>query len=99
MVKHHAIRATGDEVQIVEKEYYYGSCPHCYTAGPIGKVCQNPRCVQSFRFISIYAREQDNPGSAIHRCLIAGAPVMIMYDDGDHPECSGLVPDDLCHRT
>ena len=88
MVKHGAIRVTKGDVEIIEKEHYYGSCPHCWAAGPTGKLCQNRWCTMKnqLQIRSLYARDQNNPGSAIHRSIIVYAPVMVMYDDEDHPE-------------
>lgn len=96
-VKHHAIRVTDDTIDIVEKEYYYGSCPGCYAAGPTGHIClnphcngckgcDNPNCTDWWRFIPIYAREKENPGSAIHRSVIAGAPIKVLFEDKDRDD-------------
>ena len=93
MVKYHTIQITDDAIKIVEKERYFGSCPGCYAAGPVGKYCQNPHCAQGFRFFDIYARDKINPGSAIHRSGITYAPVMIPYDAEDHLEHGHYIPD------
>jgi hypothetical protein len=84
VVRHGAIRVTEHKTEIVEKEYFYGSCGRCYSSGPLGKICQ--RCTNQSRFDRIYAEGHKNPGMTVHRCVIAGTSVMVMYDDEDHPE-------------
>jgi hypothetical protein len=90
VVRHGAIRVTEHGIEIVQKEYFYGSC-RCFAAGPLGKSCQ--RCWNWFHFDRIYAEGSSNPGRPVHRCIIAGTPLMIMYDDEDHPEYGNYTPD------
>ena len=80
IIQHNAVRVTDTTIEVVTCRRIYGTCPYCYTAGPVGVSCHN--CLdKEGRFLQIYARNPNNKGSPVHQAVMLNRKPLFLGDE------------------